>query len=587
MRKRRWSRGGALGLVLAVAALALLAAFTAANVATLNLRVSSTVANSSVAESLAESVVQQALANLQEDLGKNDPVSIDGKTMGLPDGSRGYLTFEKSSGLPYSTNNFLGDSADGWNRTLPESTAHLVGVGECGGVTRHVEVVAHLPEFPVVMGCDGPVVVENSFIGGFEPEDEREWVPGDGYSVEDDEVGPGHLVSNQSIVLDRRSKVTGDTQSKSTIQLRQGSTVDGEVRQNWGKKAPLPKFDLEKFDPAKDEDIHYDKLRNPGSSLNLVGNVRRTGNLYLTGDMRLDNAFLFVEGDLTVQGDLRGQGAIVALGKVVFEGTTDIAGNEQLAVLARGGITVSGRDASRSVFKGLLYSEGPFKAEKITIVGGFVVEKGSPTSVVDSQVFFSGVNIVPPIRRETYAAIPRFTIPDGTLTDNGLKEDPETGMPFVRWKPTASSPIRNVSNVIDEDDPDWRISDWKLSDPAIIKVTWVNDEPRIIYQWWGSGPTLGTLPRAPLEYWTDPEEAAAYIAAENTGENFLTTGECDVLGNLDGSPPNKEQYRLFVLSVINHLQKLNHPTGDYNFAIDPNEFVGDDEEIRILLHRSF
>ena len=570
-----------------MAALALLAAFTAANVATLNLRVSATVANSSVAESLAESVVQQALAHLQEDLGRDEAVVIDGKSMGLPDGSRGYLTFDKSSGQPYSTNNFLGDSSNGWNRTLPESTAHLVGVGECGGVTRHVEVVVHLPEFPVVMGCDGPVVVENSFIGGFNPEDDREWVAGDGYSVEDDEIGPGHLVANQSIVLDRRSKVTGDTQSQGVIELKQGSTVDGEVRQNWGKKAPLPDFDLDKFDPAKDEDIHYDKLRNPGSSLNLVGNVRRSGDLYLTGDLRLDNAFLFVDGDLTVQGDVRGQGAIVTLGRVDFAGTTDIAGNEQLAILSRGGITVSGRDSARSVFKGLLYTEGPFNAEKITIVGGFVVENGAPTSVVDSQVFFSSVNIIPPLRRETYAVIARFTVPDVTVSENSLREDSDTGLPIVQWRPSSSGLTRDVSNVIDEEDDDWQISDWQLSDPAIIKVTWVNDEPRIIYQWWGSGPTLGTLPRAPLQYWTDPEEAAAYIAAENTGENFATTGECDVLGNLNGPPPNKEQYRLYVLSVIDHLQKLNHPTGDYNFAIDPNEFVGDDEEIRILLHRTF
>ena len=577
-----------MGLVLAVAALALLAAFTAASVATMNLRVSSTVSNKSVAESLAQSVVEQAMANLQEDLGTDDSVDIDGKSLGLPDGSRGYLTFDNRSGVPYSTNNFLGDRPNGWKRTLPESTAQLVGVGECGGGTRHVEVVLHLPEFPVVMGCDGPVTVENSFIGGFNPDDDREWVPGDGYSVEDDEIGPGHLVTNSnsatSIVLDRRSKITGDLQSLGNVVLN-GARVEGEVRAPWGKPAPLPDFTLTDFDPATDEDLYYDEIPSSAGSLTLVGNVRREGSLDLSGDLTLNNAFVYLEGDLTVRGNLRGQGAIVALGEVKFEGTVDLQSGDQLAVLSGRGIDVVGRDPTRSVFQGLLYTQGPFRAEKITIVGGFVVDNGAPTEVVDSNVFFSGVNIAPAQKRETFAAIPRFVVPNFGIPENTFRVD-ELGAPFGRWKFAPTTLERTTSNVVNVDVDDYQVSDWQLTDPAILRLTWVGDEPQIRYYWRGSGDVLGILPRD-KPYWTDIEEAAEYLAAENTGENFATTGSTDVLGNLNGPPPDKAQYKAYIISILNHLKQLNHPSGNYNFALDPNEFVGDDEELRVLLHRTF
>ena len=60
-----------------------------------------------------------------------------------------------------------------------------------------------------------------------------------------------------------------------------------------------------------------------------------------------------------------------------------------------------------------------------------------------------------------------------------------------------------------------------------------------------------------------------------------------MLGNLNGPPPDKAQYKAYIISILNHLKQLNHPSGNYNFALDPNEFVGDDEELRVLLHRTF
>ncbi|MFA7480811.1 MAG: hypothetical protein WC314_09930 [Vulcanimicrobiota bacterium] len=582
-------RGGALGLVLAVAALALLAAFTAANVATINVRVSSTVANASIAEALAESVVQEALANLQQDLGFHETLEI-GPGLGLPEGSRGYLSFDRTTSEVYSTNNFLGDQADAWNRTLPETTAHLVGVGECGGVEKIVEVVVHLPEFPVAMACDGPVRVSNSFIGGFDPEKDREWVPGEGYQVEEDEFGPGHLITNSttanSIVLDRRSRVTGDVQSLGGVQLN-GATVEGEVRAPWGKRAPLPKFDLTRFDPAREVDIPYEDLLSPRSSLTLVGNLRREGDLNLSGSLTLDNAFLFVNGDLTVDRNLRGLGAIVVTGKVKFSGAVDLAGNDQIAILSGGGIEVEGRDADRSIFKGLLYTKGPFVARKITVVGGFMVDDGASTEIIDSTIYYSGANISPAHRREVAAVIPRFT---SNPTGHELRFDESTRHPIGRWMTPRGE--RHVANVTNIEHPEWRRSNWEMDDPAVLRVRWVNDQPQYRYEYWGHNsasslrqngnfsstpPDPEPYPSTITNWMNDLSSLARVVTQANTGSN--------VHDHLDGTPPTAPEYEAFFRTVAQHLEQPTLDVGEFNFSFDPNEFLNQEDKLRILLHR--
>jgi hypothetical protein len=567
------ARGSSLGLVLAVAALAMLAAFTAANVSTVNLRMSSKVANSQIAENLAESVVQEALANLQSDFGFVDSIEV-GPGLGLPPGSRGTLTFDSSVSGPYSSNNFLGENPNGWNRAVPDQTVHLVGLGESGGVTRHVEVVAYLPSFPVTMACDGPVVVKNSLIGGFDPKDDRTWKPGSGYEVDEDELTPGHLVSNaqgrSSVLLDRKTKVTGDIQSRGDVSL-EGATVEGEIRSNWGQRAPLPNFKLNEFDPAENKNTYYEELGSARRALNLTGNVRYEGDLALSGELFLDNAFLFVDGNLTVDGPVKGVGAIVALGDVSFKGSTDITSNEQVAVLSGGGLTISGSNSLRSVFRGLLYSKGDFKATKITVVGGFIVDRGSKTDIIDSQVFFSGQSINPRMKKEVFSVVPRFTVPDPNSRSENLVRD-DLGFPTGTWKERK----RNVSNVINRSDPDWCRSGWEMDDPAVIRVVWVNDQPQYTYEYWGrssGGPVFNRSGPAPKD------NLAKEMARVNTAPN--------VHKHLNGTPPNAAAYEQYLLEVMNHLEQDALAVDGFNFSLDPNEFITDSDEIRVLLHKSY
>ena len=572
----RRSAGNSIALVLMVAALAMLAAFVAANVVTINLRMSSRLANLSIAENLAESVVQEALGRLQDDLAFSEDLHLEGKEQGLPPGSRGFLTFARTSGGPFSTNNFVGGNNLGWQRTVPDKMVHLVGVGECNGVTRRVEIVAQMPEFPVAAASDGPVRAKACLIGGFPTDNERQWIPGQGFAVEKDDLTPGHLISNavrqDSIVLDSRTRVTGDVQSRGEVMLN-GALVEGEVRSSWGKNAPLPKFDLEKFDPANSVDIFFKELSSPNDTLALVGNVRYSGNLSVRNSLTLDNSFLFVDGNLTVEGPLSGRGALVATGVVKLQGSANLVSGQQIAILAKNGIEVSGLDSGRSVFQGLLYSQGYFRARDITILGGFVVEGGGLTELEDIDLYYSATQVSPDHKREVYAVVPRFVIPP---TEGNLLRD-ETGFAYGTWKQRG----RNVVNVLDIGRADWRRSDWELDDPAVISIRWVNGQAVYRYDYFGKADGSGNRDDSIHAFHEDTDAAnfARGIAAQNTAPN--------VHEHLNGSPPNPAAYEQYLLQVIDHLSRPVQGRSETNFALDPNEFIGEGERIRIAFRRVF
>lgn len=584
-------------MVLAVAALALVCIFTAAGVSTMNLRLSTQASNSAVAENLAESVVQQALANLQDDLGFADDISITDDP-DLPAGARGLLTFDSDRGVPYSSNNLLGENSTGWQRTVPDKMIHLVGVGECGGVTRHVEVVAHVPEFPIAMACGGPIRSKKCFISGFEPEDDRAWESGSGYSTKDEELGPGHIISNSgrpdAVVLDKETKITGDVQSLGGVDIN-GASVEGEVRAPWGRKAPIPNFNFQKFDPAQSDDTYYENLEYPGDNVTIVGNMRHSGDLTVRKNLTLDNGFLFVDGNLDIKGQLVGEGALVCMGSATFHGATNLASNKDIALLAKNGVTLTGEGANRSVFRGLVYSAGPFSARNLTIVGGFVVNGDFLTDLEDLTVFYSSHAIVPRIKRQSFAVVPRFQIPGQAEREQDLGEEQETGYPFGEWRRYD----RTVANVLDFTRPGWRGSSWRIDDPAVIDAVWIDNKPVYRYRYWGRGdfhkyppemfedwglggriPPPGSLPGGGHKF-SSAEDLADYWAKENS-----TGATGTYWKNKGNTPPNKAAYKQYLLDVLNHLEK---PTFERqtNFSMDLNEFIVDVEMLRVVLHRTF
>lgn len=588
------SRASAIGLVLAVATLALLAAFTAAGVAMMNLNVASRLSNAAIAQNLAESVVAEATAKLQVDLGFHEDIEIkDG--LGLPLGSWGRLSFNKSAGIPYSSNNFLDNQPDGWKRTLPNHTTHLIGVGESGGVTRYSEVILYQPQYPIALACDGPVKLKNSAILAFTPTEERPWVAGSGYDVAEEEIKPGNLITNSdsatAVVLDKKSKISGDLQAVGKAQLN-GARVEGEVRAPWGQRAPLPKFDIAKFDPEKNEDTYYEDLSETGMSLKLTGNSRYQGNLTLTGDLNLDNAFLFVNGDLNINGAFKGIGTIVVSGKCSFKGAVEIESNEQIALISGGGIEAIGESSKRSIFKGLLYTKGPFVATKITILGGFVVDNAAPAEIVDCEIFYSGQFITPKQKREAFAVVSRFVIPTEEKLAQSLKINGDDPVPSATWQAPGTNFVRNVKNVLDQKDPNWARSQWSTTDPAVIRVRWVNNKPQYSYHWWGldpgSGVELGdvgnTNGAVAGEYRCDSlEELVNWAYVNNNNANTEKH-----LGFIPYPGHSGEvAYKAYLTTVGKYLTNPRFNIESTNYSLDPNEFIVDGEELRVLMHRTF
>lgn len=587
--KRRSIRGGALGLVLAVATLALLAAFVAASVSTANLQVANRLSSASVANSLAESVVSEAAAKLQADLGFHDDVTY-APGLNLPPGSIGRLTFNQDASMPYSTNNFLDNQSNGWKRSLPNHTAHLIGVGESGGVTRHVEVLLHQPQYPIALACDGPVQVTRSVILGFSPKDDNPWVPGSGFDVPDDEIKPGNLITNSAatnaVVLDKQTRISGDVQACGSL-ISNGAKIEGEVRAPWAQKAPLPKFDIPKFDPKNDPDTHYEDIPGTPISLTLLGNSRRQGNLTLSGDLNLDNAFIYVDGDLTIQGALRGTGAIIVSGKCRFKGSVGLESNEEIALLSGGGVEAIGESSARSIFKGLLYTTGPFRAEKLTILGGFIVDNGAPTEVVDCTIYSSGQQITTNFNRQVFAVIPRFSTPNelGAYPPK-LFVSKDSRIPTGNWPQPGK--VRTVRNVLDQSDPTWERSAWSKRDAAVIGVHWEKEQPKFTYYFWGLDPDSGVeledvTNRVGAVYNEVSFDSAAKLIEYIKTENTSATAQ----GFLQGTVPNDALYKAYLQSVTKYLVDPDKDKTDFNFALDPNEFIVDGSDLRVLMHRSF
>jgi len=119
----------------------------------------------------------------------------------------------------------------------------------------------------------------------------------------------------------------------------------------------------------------------------------REGNLVVKDLVKLQGNRLYVTGDLEIQGQTLGFGTIVVGGEIHFggmnqtrpelpdeddddNGTTSQVSSNKLAVYAHKGITLRGKGADVSFFRGLLLSAGKIHAEKISVIGSLVAVGG-------------------------------------------------------------------------------------------------------------------------------------------------------------------------------------------------------------------
>ncbi|MBI3925990.1 MAG: hypothetical protein HY319_10655 [Armatimonadetes bacterium] len=383
-----------LGTTLIVLAIVVTLAFTLAGTSVNHLRLTSRMGNSIQAHNLAESVLAKGIERVMA----NRSYGLAGDTLeifptGAPSGSRGVLTFDAAAGGAYCTNNLEGDSSvrGSGDRAVPAASVHLIGTGTCRGSVCRMEAIVHVPRFPYAIASSGPVRSTGALLvaGVGSVADLAGGVP----VVNPEKLLPGHLATNatspDAISLGPGTTVTGDIQSSGGF-LADTSSVQvlGEIR-TYADPARIPRIDVALYDPAL--------LGNPGlqtltqefmSAPLFEGYVRRQGDLHVNGSLTLDGALLYVEGNLAVDGGIHGSGAVFVTGTTTISGATRLTADSVAALVSRGDIWIGGNGAQDSFFQGLLYTEGNFTADRVTLMGTFIANgpAGSAMTLNDSTL---------------------------------------------------------------------------------------------------------------------------------------------------------------------------------------------------------
>ena len=376
-------RGSSLAGAICVIAVALLAVLTVGTASSVNVQMLLRSENAQTASLLADSAIQQGLAELMKDPTWGSSPSTKIQYAGPVEQSDVMLTFNKTLGVPYSTRNDNDNFLPAWpgskllrDAKVPGKRVHMVAVAHCRNVTRTREAVVYVPNFTLSLGATGKVHLLDSIVGCL---DTMDGVDLDAIAADPSKLKPGDLGTNssepQAAILEQGSRVVGNLQAGGGVNVLDNSTVNGEVRAYHGQ-TELPHFDFAAYDPASGGALNYNTLA-PGiqPDQNLSGVVRCDGpSVTINGDLNLDNCLFFVDGALTVTGSVRGSGAVVVTGATTVNGGSGLTSADSVALLSKGDLKLMSPNSSKYTFQGLAYTRGNFQAKNFTVVGGFVAD---------------------------------------------------------------------------------------------------------------------------------------------------------------------------------------------------------------------
>lgn len=399
-------KGSTLLTTLAVTALLAVLGFVVSEASLFHLHVSNTEVARQNALNLARSAVSLSIAKLSEDpdFGKAGGPTAR-QLLEVPEhgpNERGVVLFDAQQAsqmqLPCSTNNFSGSAAitDELGNVVPKGSIRLIGLGQSGGVTRRVQAVVTIPPFPFAVASSGPVVAS----GGVEICGLKE-LPADG-NLEAAPRTEGDLVSNdanlKSVFLGANTKISGSVQTSGTVAkdptAPMGSIeVRGAIRDHADHER-IPTIHLLDYDPANPakaspHSIIESSVLSAGSN-RISGRLRHQGALEVRDGLFLDGCQIFVDGDLKITGGIHGKGLVVVTGKTELTGQSRLEGSDSVALLSGGDTVISGSGAQGSFFKGLVYTNGRFLVDKVTLVGSLISddERGhSAVTLKESRIF--------------------------------------------------------------------------------------------------------------------------------------------------------------------------------------------------------
>jgi hypothetical protein len=401
-------KGLTLGTVLLAVVMVASLGFALSTVSVQHLGLMNRQSNSEQARNLAESTInlgiERVLTSTDYLYGKDgsEAAPLEVSLEGTHTGSLGRLTFNpdlaEELSIPYSTNNIDGTGAvEGWSgKTVPPESIHLVAVGECGEVTRRLEVVLHVPAFPFALASSGPV----NCLGGVTVASLKGEVRFDaeGNLVESEELFPAHILSNSpnaspGVKLGSSTLVTGDVQAAGSLDVAQGAEIRGLLKPN-SSPIGFPMFNLSDYDPGA-QAVQV----NPNSGGAYVstdgedfrGPVRVNGDFVVNrGGITLDGSLLYVDGNVNIRsGGVTGTGLLVANGNVLVDGDMEIEAGSDTAILCAGDLTLEGNGTHSSFIRGLFYARGVVRAEQLTVVGTMIAGDSDSDSLtlVDARFF--------------------------------------------------------------------------------------------------------------------------------------------------------------------------------------------------------
>jgi len=372
-------------------------------------------AESVVAEALEKVMANQSYGKSTSTTYNDEPLRL--KSTGYGNSAVGLLTFNSSKAssvenpitkdkesIPWSFNNLECDaSKDGCGRTVPRFAVHLIGTGISNGVVRRVEAVIHVPPFPYAIASSGKFESGSGlFVAAVkEPKDAMNGAS----AIPPDKLVPSHLGANsrddKAVKLGKGTKITGDVHSSGGVELDPdgGAQIQGKTICH-ADPIKLPKIDVTSYDPEVQKMEGIQQLPASMDAQKLEGVSKRKGNLTVNGDLTLDGSIVYVEGDLTIHGGVKGKGGLFVTGKTTIERGASLDSSNTAVLISKGDVNLNGKGKDSSAFQGLLYTEGNFKAEQITLLGSFLSNgsgEGATTQVgstSNGDISMNNVNLI-------------------------------------------------------------------------------------------------------------------------------------------------------------------------------------------------
>ena len=234
----------------------------------------------------------------------------------------------------------------------PENALYLVCYSYYRGQRYSASALLAAPPFDSAVASGATVRSDDGFLLGSVPAgfDARNGVRPEDLTEAKMQAGGDISIHGKSLLVGKALAAHNVDYDKATVDLTRGSIVGNS------KIDAVPDIDLSKLDFTGKSGVQT--LTGPFAAKTTLSGLAQGKSLTFSNGLHLDGGVLRLSGNLVVQGGITGRGALIVDGNVTIVGASNLSTDNQVAVLAGGGINVTGTGSSNSYFQGLLYSKG-------------------------------------------------------------------------------------------------------------------------------------------------------------------------------------------------------------------------------------